>query len=267
MPRRESAHQEEEPENAERWLLTYADLITLLLGLFILLYSMSQQDMAKFKSFSQGLRTLFGGGGKGYGSAIGAPIALDPMVIGNKPTPIGSPGRGGSAQEVAKEIEKTIERLNAQSQVTVSQTGKGIHITIADELGRPPFAFESGSSRLNPRMVIVLNAIADLLQDTASQVRIEGHTDDVPISTDEFPSNWELSSSRAVRVLRYLISRGCDPERLAASGYAEYKPVAGNTTPEGRARNRRVEIYIQYGRYGGTESVSGTAGESSEQPR
>jgi chemotaxis protein MotB len=178
------------------------------------------------------------------------------MLIGNKPTPFGSPGRGGSPQEVAREVQRAVEQLNAQGQVQVRQTEKGVQITIADEFGRPPFAFDSGSSRLKPRMIIVLNTLADLVRDGTSQIRIEGHTDSVPINTPEFPSNWVLSTRRATEVLDYFISQGVDPKRFSASGYSQYKPIADNNTPEGRAKNRRVEIYIQYGEYGPGKEVT-----------
>ncbi|OGG46835.1 MAG: hypothetical protein A3F84_03580 [Candidatus Handelsmanbacteria bacterium RIFCSPLOWO2_12_FULL_64_10] len=233
---------EEEHESAERYILTYADLITLLLGLFILLYSMSQQDIQKFRSYSAAFNLVFGtGGGKGV------PIGLDPILVGEHPKPgfrAGRAGAGGASgsgaqQQMTKELQSLSQGEKGEEKFQVKQTSEGTVISLPEKL-----TFTSGQADLKPAARAVLDSLAEVFRKYNSAIRIEGHTDNMPIS-GTYANNGELSVARASSAYTYLIERrGFDPANLTLAGYGEYRPVAPNDTPEGRAKNRRIDIVV-----------------------
>lgn len=224
--------------NHERWLLTYADLITLLLIFFIVLFSMSQIDVSRYHKMADAMSNAFsiipssGGAADSVlppgSKAVIPPVA--PMYEEEERT----------YREVSKAVKDVAEQLKASASFEVHEEARGLVISIADTA-----IFAGGSADLKPEMRKALDAIGAKLAGMNNRVHIEGHSDDIPISTPRFPSNWELSTARATNVLRYLSERsGLPPSRLAASGYGEHYPRVPNTSPENRAKNRRVDIVI-----------------------
>jgi chemotaxis protein MotB len=224
---------EDEHENLERWLITYADLITLLLAFFIMMYTFSKQDSQKYQEVSKSLKTIFTGGsgllktGAGGGSSM-----INPRL------------QVGPVSEVEQQLEQQVQAMAGSTDrdrsITVFRDERGIVIRIMDRA-----FFDEGKAELKETAREALKKIAPIMKDSNSPVRIEGHTDNVPIRTGEFKSNWELSVRRATEVVRHLIERyDFPPQRISASGYAEYQPVTTNDTPQNRALNRRIEIIV-----------------------
>ena len=224
---------EDEHENLERWLITYADLITLLLAFFIMMYVFSKQDAQKYDEVVGHLKTIFTGGGgiSGQGKDAGLVFELPIKTV---------QGFAEVQRKLESEIRSMAHAESVKKDVSIFSDERGIVIRILDKA-----FFEEGKADLQERSKSTLNKIGNVLIETANQIRIEGHTDNVPISNHEFKSNWELSAARATEVVRYLVeSFGFPPDRISAAGYAEYRPVADNNSAEHRALNRRIEIVI-----------------------
>ncbi len=273
-----------EHENDERWLLTYADMITLLMALFMVLFSISSVNISKYRTLQMALKAAFSGdilpGGKSIeqpgasANSSRAPTTIDtPAIVRLTPNVTSelehvAGGQSGSAQASAQSaatsaasvqvsaaqqeqasFEALQRELNAYAakhgfaksvQVTIEQRGLAIRV-LTDSL-----LFSSGSATLEGQGQPLLTEIAALLNvDHVHPIAVEGNTDNVPITGGAFPSNWELSTARASSVVRFLIAKGVDSQRLSAVGYAEQHPIATNATPAGRALNRRVEIVLQ----------------------
>ncbi|MCX5813451.1 MAG: flagellar motor protein MotB [Proteobacteria bacterium] len=221
-------------ENAERWLLTYADLITLLLAFFIMMYTFSKQDGQKYQEVSAHLKTIFTGG---------AGIVQKGSVSGTAPLDLMS-AKSVSSNEIKKQIEqeiKTMAQANGlKDNFSVFSDERGIVIRIMDKA-----FFDEGKAELKDSAKRMLDKIIPVIKQINNHIRIEGHTDNVPINTNEFKSNWELSVRRATEVVRHLIERGgVSPQRISATGYAEYRPVVNNDSTMNRALNRRIEIIV-----------------------
>jgi len=215
-------------ENTERWLLTYADLITLLLAFFIVLYSMSRLDARKFGKISEALSGILHGESPLL-AATGANGWTGPLAQGI-----------GQLMAFKQSIEARVAEEGLSDRIETLQDERGLVIRVMESA-----AFDPGSATLKPQMFPVLEVLAHELSGLSNQVRIEGHTDNTPIATPRYPSNWELSTARATGVVRYLVEEfHVDPRRISALGYSEYRPIADNATPEGRARNRRVDIIV-----------------------
>lgn len=245
----------EEHENHERWLVSYADFITLLFAFFVVMYAISSVNEGKYKVLSDSLTNAFK---NTTGEPGGKPITV---LQGSPPvpqTPIGKPDKLAARQKllvekkarerqkmknVADDIMNALQPLVAQGKVRLLQTSRGVTIEINDSVLFPP-----GQARLQPASMDAMLAIAKVLAASDFPITIEGHTDNIPISTPQFPSNWELSAMRATSVLRLFNDGGVGAERLTAIGYGDTRPVATNTTPEGRAQNRRVSILIDSNR-------------------
>lgn len=230
---------EPEKDRSERWLLTYADLITLLLIFFIIMYVMSVQDVAKYAALRTSLIEAFTGSTFVVGSAPG------PGAISGGGQP-GAHGAGmGSEQEQMESIDQSVEELarmeELETEMTTSVGDEGVRIRLAESM-----MFSSGRADLSAQAYRVLQEVGQLLARYPShQVRIEGHTDSTPMYSAMYPSNWELSGARAASVLRTLTQgTGLDPKLLWLAGYAEQRPVADNRTDGGRRANRRVEIVV-----------------------
>ena len=248
-------HKHEEHENHERWLVSYADFITLLSAFFVVMYSVSSVNEGKFRVVSQSIVealnpmiNMSASTIKISPEAVGGPtstraISID-MQIFRKLTDtlkIVSPEKSGKA--VAGKSDQagaSSPRLPGESQAAVAQDERGVVVSIANAV-----AFEPGKAELLPEARATLIQVATALQGFPSQIRVEGHTDNIPIHTGEFPSNWELSSARAVTIVRFLAEGGhLPPDRLAAARYGGFHPVAANDPTEGRAAHRRVEVVI-----------------------
>lgn len=249
MARRRRRH-EEEHENHERWLVSYADFITLLFAFFVVMYAISSVNEGKYKVLSDSLVNAFKNttgvaGGQPMSIMQGAPIMPPKPITRPERQPDTTPSEDLRTEQrermrdVAGDILQALQPLVAQGKVRVLETSRGFTIEINDSI-----LFALGQARLQQESVSALQAVAAVLADADYPITIEGHTDNVPISTPQFPSNWELSAMRATTVLRLFNDAGVGAERLTAIGYGETRPVETNTTAEGRARNRRVSILI-----------------------
>jgi chemotaxis protein MotB len=273
-----------EHENDERWLLTYADMITLLMALFMVLFSISSVNISKYKTLQLALKAAFSGDILPGGKSIAQPGAS--ANSSRAPTTVDTPAIVRLTPSVTSELEHVAtEQSSAQSsssQASTQSAASGVQVSAAQQeqsnfealqrelnayAAKHGFAhsvhtaierrglvvrvltdsllFSSGSATLESQGQPLLSEIAALLNvDHVHPINVEGNTDNVPIS-GPFPSNWELSTARAGSVVRFLISKGVDPQRLSATGYADERPIASNATAAGRALNRRVEIVLQ----------------------
>ncbi len=243
----------EEHENHERWLVSYADFITLLFAFFVVMYAISSVNEGKYKVLSDSLVSAFTNTttantpGKPINITQGTAPPSPPVDI--KPKLVMSEAEGKKFEQkqqmknVASDIMNALQPLVAQGKVKLLETPRGITIEINDSV-----LFSPGQAKLQALSDNAMRAIAAVLANTDFPITIEGHTDNVPISTPQFPSNWELSAMRATTVLRVFNDGGVQAERLTAIGYGETRPVETNNTPEGRARNRRVSILIDSNR-------------------
>ena len=253
----------EEHENHERWLVSYADFITLLFAFFVVMYAVSSVNEGKYKVLSNSLTNAFS---NTTGKPGGQPVAV---IQGAPPIPLLPIVKLDRLPEQKKAEEKKIEQrqkmknmagdimealqpLVAQGKVRLLETSRGVTIEINDSI-----LFPAGQSRLQPASISAMLAIAQVLAASDFPITIEGHTDNIPIATPQFPSNWELSAMRATTVLRLFNDGGVSAERLTAIGYGETRPLETNTTLEGRARNRRVSILIDSNRPEEPTEISG----------
>jgi chemotaxis protein MotB len=234
----------------ERWLLTYADMITLLMALFMVLFSISSVNVSKYKSLSKSLNSAFDGkqmsGGESIldnGASPNAPTSQETPSI--SPTAQPKPDKGKHEEDELHKLQQRIQAyaqshgLKNSLQARVSRRGLVVRLLTDNVL------FDSGDARLKPGAYSLLIAISGLLETEVHRPTVvEGHTDNVPISGGTYPSNWELSTARATSVVRFLIDHGARAWRLSAAGYANTKPIASNDSSSGRHRNRRVEIVV-----------------------
>ncbi|MDH5552984.1 MAG: flagellar motor protein MotD [Nitrosomonas sp.] len=244
--RRRGIDQRETHDNNERWLVSYADFITLLFAFFVVMYAISSVNEGKYRVLSDSLVSAF----KSKSTST-LPIAdnLPPAVI-ELPIKTEAPPLKDELSEkklaqqkkmkrMAKDIMQALAPLVQDGKVMVTQSALGITVEInASVLFSPAQAQLADSSRET------LRAVALVVKEHEHEMHVEGHTDNLPISTNQYPSNWELSTARASSVVRLFIENGVDARRLTALGYGENRPVALNTTFDGRARNRRVTIMI-----------------------
>jgi len=217
-------------------MVSYADFMTLLFAFFVVLYSSSQVDKARMASLSSAITAGFQELGVGAGSG-GARI----VIPGTTPAPFAPSARfAESAESIRHKLESGLTADLERHTVSLRETSEGLVLSLR-EVG----FFDSGSATLRANSMDTFDRIGSVLAAVTSNLRVEGHTDNVPIHTAQFQSNWELSSARATEVIRLLLTReGIGPQRLSAAGYAEYHPVADNSTEDGRRLNRRVDIVI-----------------------
>ena len=249
MPR--PKHQEH--ENHERWLVSYADFITLLFAFFVVMFASSQTDKSKAKQVSEAVEKAL----KEGASVSSTPPAIAKVLGGT----VDDKGQGnaqmhgpGGAQKAAKEaqpdvmeLSMSLKTLSSQldeeikaGKVEVSMTPRGIVVSL-----KQAAFFSSGTDAVDLSTMPTIEKVAGALRAVSNPVRIEGHTDSVPIHTARFRSNWDLSAARSIAIMETLSNRfQIAPDRMAIAGYADTVPVAENDTPEGRARNRRVDLVI-----------------------
>ncbi len=265
----------EEHQNHEAWAIPYGDLITLLLAFFVVMYAISSVNEGKYRVLSDSLVAAF----------RGTPMTLEPVQAGHKqvgqgadismsivrqdeldgqprdllaalpvraqdaeagqpaevpPSFEGSHGGAGALEDVAASVEEAMRPLIDRGLVTVRRKHRTVEVEI-----RADILFSSGQSQLTPAAIGTIERIGDALRQFPNSLNVEGHTDDRPISTSQFPSNWELSAGRAASVVRLLTQRGIDPARLTVVGYGEQQPIRSNSTPAGRNANRRVLLVIR----------------------
>ena len=247
--RRRRAH-EEEHENSERWLVTYADMLTVLMALFIVMFALSVVDKAKFEKFAQGMNGDLGNGasllqgGPGLQQPGSTPVDLQSVIAALDEQHSRQQAAAREKDELEKAQQRILQALIAkgmQDEVQFRLDERGLVVTVVTD----DVLFPLGSATLRPKGNAVLDAIAPALHALPNQITVEGHTDDLPIS-GRFASNWELSAERATSVLRYLLdTHHVQAKRLAASGYADQRPLTPNTSPAARSANRRVEVIVR----------------------
>lgn len=237
----------EEHENHERWIIPYADMVTLLFAFFVVLFAMSQADKKKMDAVAESVSQAFLGGDKG-GATLKNRISLDNMA---QTPPQTSPRfmvrRVVTNEELIDELRKSLQQegfdlvhQDKLQPVQIKVDGRGVAISIS-----AGFIFDEGSTEIRPELLPVIGIIADVLKSNTRLIAIEGHTDNRPVAGNVFYSNWELSALRATSMARTLSQQfGIDPKRLMPAGRAQYRPVANNDTEAGRAQNRRVEIIM-----------------------
>ena len=246
MPRKKY---EEEPENHERWLVSYADFITLLFAFFVVMYAISSVDERKYRVLADSLGNAFGKG------SVGVPVIREKEPPGLPVLPLRSPSlqkqRAAEAAvrreretmtAIARSLLKALAPLVSEGKVRVTQTIRGVSVEINASV-----LFAPGEAKLSLQSDQALTAVARVLKDDFHAIQVEGHTDNIPISNATFPSNWELSAVRASSVVRLFLENGIAESRLVAVGHGSNQPVGSNDTPEGRLRNRRVQLMILSG--------------------
>lgn len=221
----------------DRWLVSYADFITLLFAFFVVMYSAAQLDKRRAGKLATAIQTAF----LQHGSLPAKPAEVGGLAENGDPSNLPVGNTEGEEFGVLKgQIETALTTEISAGDVVVRQTREGLVVSLR-EIG----FFDTGSDEIKPGSAGAFARLAKILRATNREIRIEGHTDNVPIHNARFSSNWDLSTARATATVRLLIQTyGLRPELLAASGYAEFRPVAPNATPEGRAANRRVDIVI-----------------------
>jgi chemotaxis protein MotB len=264
-------HEEhEEHVNHEAWVIPYADLLTLLMAMFIALFAMSTVDMDKFKELSVGFKEALGGGnidagiggsGEETSPTVGEGAGEGPFEGGTLLPSEGSVTKSQlasilssiltgeeaklqqrqSLEEVESQIADAAKRLSLEGKVTTRLRNDGLEVTLVTD----KVLFSSGTAQLTVAGSPLLDAVADVLAGITNPILVNGYTDNVPIATAQFPSNLYLSGARAAAVVEYFTGKGLNPHRLTAAGHGELDPIAPNDTAEGRAKNRRVEIIIQ----------------------
>ncbi len=224
-----------EHSNHERWLVSYADFITLLFAVFATMYALSVVDAKKFAALAEGLRSAFN---ESAPSAVGSVLANQKS---NSPS-ARKPGAGGIVDlgEVRAKLEQRLAKAIGANQVEMEMDHRGLVISI-----REAGSFATSRAELSATAQDILTEIGVALANVGNSVRIEGHTDDVPIHSDRFESNWELSTARATMVVRFMVERArLQPQRLSAAGYAEFMPRVPGVSDAARARNRRVDLIV-----------------------
>ncbi|MBW3083919.1 Motility protein B [Austwickia sp. TVS 96-490-7B] len=263
MAKKKKAPEPEPHANHERWMISYADMLTLLLALFIVMFAVSKVDQAKFVQFAQGANQAFGGAGSvvlnGYG---GSETGSDGIMQNNKPPATEGqnldPQKAAQmiateqARKAAQEAEKSrLDELKKQLESELSQKGlKDAVQMVTDERGlvvniiTDKVLFDTGTASIRSAGAKVIDLIAPSLKSLPNKITVEGHTDNVPIRTAQFPSNWELSTARAAAVLQVLVKDGLEENRLTLAGYGDQRPIDSNATDSGRSRNRRVAVVV-----------------------
>jgi chemotaxis protein MotB len=247
---------EEEHDNKERWLVSYADFITLLFAFFVVMYSISSVNEGKYKVLSHSLEGVFNGPQKtvepiqiGDATPRSKPsssrdIHIKPVAEQPKPEAFEKKKPDVSAEDIqlekiAGEFEESFEDLIFEEKVSVKKTDDWIEISLDDTV-----VFQSGGVEPVDEALPLIEKIARIMDKHDNAMLVEGHTDNVPIRSPVFPSNWELSAARAATVVRYLALEGISSARMGAMGYGQFQPVARNDTRAGKAKNRRVVLLI-----------------------
>jgi chemotaxis protein MotB len=231
---------EQDSENHERWLISYADFITLLFAFFVVMYAVSVVNVGKYTVLSEALGDAFGG--RGSANKTNYSVEVQALPLSN----ILAHRRAEEARRDRERLDLLARKLNSvlaplvnNGKVRVTQNSRGITVEINASV-----LFDEGDADLTPNARETLATVAGLLKDDRHAIEVEGHTDTTPISNSSFPSNWELSAVRASTVVRLFVQNGVAENRLSAVGHGANQPVAPNSDPIGRARNRRVAITI-----------------------
>lgn len=270
---RKKQHKHHEEEGGEAWLLPYSDLMTLLLAVFIVLFAVSNISQSKADQMAQSFQSaMMTGGGSGSGILEKDGSSIVPLY------PDGSDGtyqlnKGnetegstkeqennntstleqrelGNLEDVQSNLDALFKEEDISSVATTRIDDRGLIVSLDNAI-----LFDSGSSDIKPQNEDTLLNIANTINTVDNYIRIEGHTDNIPIKNSTYPSNWELSAARATSVVRLFIDKcNINPDKMVAVGYGEFRPIADNSTPEGRAQNRRIDIIIMSEKYNSLEN-------------
>lgn len=238
-----------ENDNPDRWLISYADFITLLFAFFVVMYAISSINEGKYRVLSDTLVTAFKTEPRpGAADAslqqphekAGQRESSTPLRI--EPVPDENPER--RMNRIADQVRQNLQPLIDQDMIAVTHNNLWVEVEINTAL-----LYSSGSAALEPEAYMPLRKLAGVLKDLSNHIDVEGYTDNLPISTTVYPSNWQLSAARAASVVQLFIQNGISPERMTVIGYGEFRPKAANDTPEGRRQNRRVRVVILADKY------------------
>ncbi|MBT3414010.1 MAG: flagellar motor protein MotB [Nitrospina sp.] len=244
-PEEEEEDEHECPQGAPSWVMTFADLVTLLMVFFILLFAMGSIEEEKWKQMKSSLKDALGQenipeAGIREGLDVIKEKVLDETTI-HAVDEVGAMV-AKEVEEIASEVEEFVFKNKLAGKVEVSSDERGAIITLSDTVMFPP-----GKSRMTYTGDEIIKQVFDILKQFSYQVKIEGHTDNVPMNTQQYPSNWELSAARAAEVARKLVKAGFNPTNLSIEAFAQYRPKVPNDSRQGRATNRRIEIVYQRG--------------------
>jgi len=246
----------EEHINHERWLVSYADFITLLFAFFVVMYSISSVNEGKYRVLSDSLEATFkdpkrsidpiqigelspGGTTSGGPSKTTPNSAIEILTMKTYTPPPPSEEMIQTINEISEKLHSTLEDMLENEDVTIKQGDDWLELEMKSNV-----LFYSGEARLEEKAIPIIGKVAEILRSSSNLVQVEGFTDNNPINTPRFPSNWELSAARAASVVNLLDRYGLNPERMSAIGYGEFKPVADNDTEAGRQKNRRVVLVV-----------------------
>ena len=248
---------EEKESNGDRWLLTYSDLITLLMIFFVIMYASSTVNATKYKQLSKSLNAAFDGGGGGSGgkSIIGDQSGVSVLDSGgkaaDKTTAANKKSEENKMDAIKQNVDSYLKKNGLNNSVSTKIDERGLAVTLNSTL-----LFDVGKSDVIKTSTKKLISIGKMLNHVNNYIRIEGHTDSTPISNNEFSSNWQLSAIRATNVTELLVSQsGINPKRISAVAYGENRPVADNNTKIGKAKNRTVDIIILSSQFSKTENI------------
>ena len=224
----------ESDDEAGSWIFTFADMVSLLFAFFVILYTMSKVDQQKYVEMAQSLKQTFTKEAvqQKQGNIINPQSLQKDMEAKNVGDIVDH-----ELNNIMQKVNSFIYKENLQTKISTFIDDRGVVVKIADDV-----LFDSGQGVFNKNSNDLLINLVMIVKQYPYPIRIEGHTDDTPIRTTLFPSNWELSTARACNVVRYFIDHGLNPRLFSAEGFGEYRPIANNNTPSGKAKNRRVEV-------------------------
>ncbi|MDZ7804186.1 flagellar motor protein MotD [Thiohalophilus sp.] len=248
--RRRQRRQAPEEENVDRWMVSYADFITLLFAFFVVMYSMSSINESKYRVLSDTMIDAFKTPPKSrdpiqIGEEARAFVPVEPLIeqprtdIVQLKAPETTVDRSRQMAQIAEQVRDAMQPLIDQGIININQDKLWVEVEMDTRV-----LFPSGAAQLTQQAYPVLEELAEVLRDVPNHIDVEGHTDNQPINTLAYPSNWELSAARAASVVHLFTQSGVEPQRLSAIGYGEHRPIADNDAVEGRQRNRRVTVVI-----------------------
>ena len=228
----------ESSENHERWFVSYADFITLLFAFFTVMYALSTVNEQKYKAMSDSLSDAFSADGLSAITSsenVSVPEHREDPTLGYMTSSFKKTFSGDY-----RRVQSNLSKLEEAKKININIERRGVVVSLLEQ-----GVFVSGKAEILPESLAIIDEIAATLKDLPNQIKIEGHSDNIPIDNDDFSSNWELSSARALNILMYLVNtHSMDPTKYSATGYGEFHPIAENDSPEGRAKNRRVDIVL-----------------------
>ncbi len=237
MSKRNKHHEEHIDET---WLIPYSDMLTLLLALFIVMFSMSQIDKEKYEQVKEQFNLIFAGGSNIMENDGNSILPLQPVATQASNGKSDEKKEDDKMKEIKELLEKTVSKEGYSNKIAFVLDEEGLDISIQDSV-----LFESGDANIMQNVSPVLTSIAKSLSDIDNNIRVLGHTDNIPIKNDKYRSNWDLSAMRAINVMQFLVDSGnLQQNRFTVQGNGEFSPKYDNSTAEGRAKNRRVEIIV-----------------------